>query len=173
MKYFSWKWVAFGLGYSLLIMSILNMGLPAEVDGKPVQEWVQTAYIILTAGWGNFTVITAVSILAFSTIPWAETKSKPKEFNGLAIGIILLMLVPGGILTIVLTRILVDMLALGPTLVLGVVLTLALASILAGFLTIVVLGFVLVVLIEVFLTTTTSVFRNAARNTRLALSKND
>ncbi|MEK7134438.1 MAG: hypothetical protein AAB819_01795 [Patescibacteria group bacterium] len=172
MKNFSWKWVAFGLGYSLLIMSILNMGLPAEVDGKPVQEWVQTAYIILTAGWGNFTVITAVSILAFSTIPWAETKSKPKEFNGLAIGIILLMLVPGGILTIVLTRILVDMLALGP-IVLGVVLTLVLASILAGFLTIAVLGFVLVVLIEVFLTTTTSVFRNAARNTRLALSKND
>lgn len=56
----------------MVIMSILNMGLPAEVNGKHVPEWMQAAYGIFIAGWGNFTVITAVSVLSFSAYPWAR-----------------------------------------------------------------------------------------------------
>lgn len=108
MKYFSWKWVAFGLAYSLLVMSILNMGMPAEVNSKLVPaEWLRIIYDILTAGWGNLTVITMISVLAFSTFPCARAQEKkisllasmlvvavPATTLGLVLAFVLMMPVP-------------------------------------------------------------------------------
>jgi len=110
-----------GLFFSMVIMNILNMGMPTtDTDGKPIPEWVQVTYNILTAGWGNFTVITAVSVLAFGASPWAFSYAFFKQeslFPLLFMGFL------GGFLAHALSLMLPDMLAFVLACVLVVVLT--------------------------------------------------
>lgn len=162
MKYFSWKWVAFGLVYAMVVMSILNIGLPAEIDGKPVPEFVRTAYTILIYGWGNFTIITAISVLGFATFPWAKNDNEANLMRVIPM-VITMAAVPMATLAFVLAFVLASVLAS----VLGVMLGIMLG---------VVLAFVLIPVLKAVLGTLPHTTKNIIRNAkciRITFVKND
>jgi len=155
LENFSWKWVTFGFAYAMIIMSILDIGLPTELaNGKPMHDWIQSAHGIFTAGWGYFTVITTISVFSFGAFPWAISK-KP-------LGILVSTL--SAVLTIVL------MIVLGS--VLGAVLGSVLGAV-PGFM----LGFMLWVVLSVLLQNlgagAKKTFHALAHNTRLAIAQDD
>ena len=169
MKNFLW-YVIGGLLYSMLVMSILNIGLPAEVGGKPIPEWTRISYNILTAGWGNFTVITAVSVLAFSAFPWAKANVEENAYLYLPLSLLLacvLVTVPTRMLTVVLVSVLAGA---------GGVLTDVLAGVLAFVLVVVVMAMLTVVLMSVLsalLLVTRNIIKSTTHNVRLALAKDN
>lgn len=160
MKKFLWYTIG-GLLYSMLVMSILNMGLPAEISGKPIPEWTRVSYNILTAGWGNFTVITAVSVLAFGAFPWAKANVEESAYPYLLLPLLLacvLIIVP----TSMLTAVLISMLAGA-----GGVLTDVLAVVLTFVLVIVVMVMLAVVLmsaLSALLLATRNIIKSTAHN---------
>ena len=161
MKYFLW-YVIGGLLYSMLVMSILNMGLPAEIGGKPIPEWTQVSYNILIAGWDNFTVITAVSVLAFGIFPRAKASvEKNTEFGALpSVLAIMLTVAPAMVLADVLAIVMAD----EPT---TVVLAFLLASVLGSVLVVEVLF-----ALNVLLLATRDIIKRI-HNVHLALTKDN
>jgi len=110
LKYFSWKWVAYGFAYAWMVTTILNLDMPAEMRLEPFLEewsipWIMAAYSIATTA--NCVPLSAILVLTFSAYPWAENKKL--TINKIVVTILAMLLTIMGmaLLLFVLTELLI------------------------------------------------------------------